>query len=81
MQEIRIVFDGPPGQPGGHLIEIENASGKSIRVGEWHARDDGLWELRIPNVAIYADGEPMFAPDGTMLNANGTRSIFDDVDR
>jgi len=31
---------------------VENTAGQSIRVGEWHERDDGLWELRIDNVDI-----------------------------
>lgn len=29
---------------------------------------------------FYPNGNPMFAPDGMMLNDDGTRSIFDDVD-
>ena len=29
----------------------------------------------------YANGNPMFAPDGTMLDEHGNRSIFDDVDK
>lgn len=28
----------------------------------------------------YPTGERKYADDGTMLNENGTRSIFDDVD-
>jgi hypothetical protein len=28
----------------------------------------------------HPNGKPMFAPDGTMLDDNGNRSIFDDVD-
>jgi hypothetical protein len=28
----------------------------------------------------YPNGKPMFAPDGTMLDDKGNRSIFDDVD-
>lgn len=30
--------------------------------------------------ATYENGQPMFAPDGTMLDSNGNRSIFDDID-
>lgn len=30
--------------------------------------------------AKHPNGQPKYAPDGTMLNASGTRSIFDDVD-
>lgn len=49
-EEIRIVFDGPPGHKSGRFVEVENVDGHSIRVGVWHKRDDELWELRIPNV-------------------------------
>jgi hypothetical protein len=28
----------------------------------------------------YENGAPMFAPDGMMLDEDGSRSIFDDVD-
>lgn len=28
----------------------------------------------------HENGQPMWAPDGTMLDENGNRSIFDDVD-
>lgn len=34
----------------------------------------GLKDKKHPN------GNPMFAPDGTMLDEHGNRSIFDDVD-
>ena len=30
--------------------------------------------------AKYPSGKPMFAPDGTLLDERGNRSIFDDVD-
>ena len=53
--EIRIVFDGPPAHESGRFIEVEDVSGKSIRVGEWHERQDGLWELRISGVNLEAD--------------------------
>lgn len=49
-QEIRIIFDGPPSHESGRFVEVENVEGCSISIGEWHARDDKLWELRIPNV-------------------------------
>ncbi len=29
----------------------------------------------------HPNGAPMFSPDGTMLNPDGSRSIFDDVDQ
>jgi sugar lactone lactonase YvrE len=30
--------------------------------------------------AVHDNGAPMFAPDGMMLDKDGNRSIFDDVD-
>lgn len=48
--EIRIVFDGPPSHESGRFVEVEDTQRCSINVGKWHERDDGLWELRIPNV-------------------------------
>ncbi len=49
---IWIVFDGPPGPKAGRFVEIEDASGKSIKVGEWLEREGGLWALRIEGVAL-----------------------------
>ena len=40
---IDIVFDGPPGR----FVEVEDDKGKSIELGTWVKRDDGLWALRI----------------------------------
>jgi hypothetical protein len=41
--------------------------------------DTESWcEIAIPWDAV--SGGQYFAPDGTLMNANGTRSIFDDVD-
>ena len=45
---VDIVFDGPPGPESGRFVEVEDASGKSIRLGEWLQRPDGSWALRIP---------------------------------
>jgi hypothetical protein len=28
----------------------------------------------------HPNGKPVYAPDGTLLTSNGTRSVFDDVD-
>lgn len=46
---LHVVFDGPPGPVAGRFVECETPDGWSINAGEWHSRDDGLWELRIPN--------------------------------
>ena len=48
MTFIDIVFDGPPGHESGRFVEVEDETGKSIRLGEWVKRDDGYWALRIP---------------------------------
>lgn len=47
LARVDIVFDGPPGPEGGRFVEVEDASGKSIRFGEWVHREDGYWVLRL----------------------------------
>ena len=44
---INIIFDGPPSHESGRFVEVETDDGKSINVGEWIERSDGLWALRI----------------------------------
>jgi len=44
---VNILFDGPPGPESGRFVEVETDDGKSIRLGEWIEREDGLWALRI----------------------------------
>jgi hypothetical protein len=44
---INIVFDGPPGPQPPRFIEVEDDTGRSINVGEWHELRDGYWALRI----------------------------------
>lgn len=46
---IDIVFDGPPSHESGRFVEVEDANGASIRVGEWVERSDGYWALRLPH--------------------------------
>lgn len=45
---IDVVFDGPPNHVSGRFVEVEDAQGRSINVGQWMERADGLWALRIP---------------------------------
>ena len=52
---IHIVFDGPPPHESGRFVEVEDSEGHGISIGEWHERDDGLWELRIPGVLVGKD--------------------------
>lgn len=47
VEEIRIIFDGPPGPKGGRFVEVEDTQGYSIRAGQWRKRPDELWELQI----------------------------------
>ncbi len=49
MRTIDIVFDGPPAHESGRFIEVEDDCGNSIGVGEWVARNDGYWALRLPD--------------------------------
>ena len=44
---INVIFDGPPSHDSGRFVEVETDDGKSIGVGEWIERPDGLWALRI----------------------------------
>ena len=44
---IDVVFDGPPDHESGRFIEVEDANGKSITIGEWIKRGDGNWALRL----------------------------------
>ena len=46
---IDIVFDASPGHVAGRFVEVEDPTGKSIRVGTWVERDDGYWVLRLTN--------------------------------
>ena len=46
MSAINIIFDKRPG-PDCQFVEVENDKGKSITIGEWKERPDGLWALRI----------------------------------
>lgn len=52
-----IVFTAPPG-PGRECVFVEcECDGRSVTVGEWITRDDGLVALRIP-AGITADDDP-----------------------
>lgn len=44
MMPVYLVFDEGPGQDCG-FVEVEDADGHSVRVGEWRERADGLWEF------------------------------------
>jgi hypothetical protein len=47
VQPINVVFDRGPGPEAPRFIDVEDALGRSISVGEWHQGDDGKWPLRI----------------------------------
>lgn len=46
-EELRFVFDGPPGPECGRFVECETPDGRSVNAGTWHDRGDGYWELRV----------------------------------
>ena len=46
--EIRILLDGPTGPEAGRFVEIEDADGNAVNMGDWHKREDGYWELCLP---------------------------------
>lgn len=67
MNEIRIIFDGPPSHESGRFVEVEDADGHSIKAGTWHEREDGLWELRI-HAKLFTEAIAVDEPDdGDML--------------
>lgn len=45
-ESICIVFDGPPGPVCGRFVEVEDGSGRSIRLGRWQ-EDGKYWRLVI----------------------------------
>lgn len=49
---VDIVFDGPPSHESGRFVEAEDNSGRSVKVGEWIDRGNGLWALRIRDTDI-----------------------------
>ena len=53
MTGLRIVLDGPPGAESGRFVEVEDGSGRSVDAGEWHERDDGLWELCLRTTSVW----------------------------
>ena len=56
-RELRFVCDGPPGPEAGRFVECEDENGKSFKAGEWIARPDGLWELRVDLALISGERE------------------------
>lgn len=60
-----IVFDGPPSHESGRFVEVEDATGKSINVGEWLQRPDGYWALRI--AALPPGDAPQTCPHCKLL--------------
>jgi hypothetical protein len=52
LQAINVIFDGPPAPEAGRFVEVEDDAGRSLRIGEWLQRPDGLWALRIPGVRV-----------------------------
>lgn len=59
-RKIYIIFDGPPAQPAGRFVEVENEHGVSIRAGEWRKRDDDMWALEIvfPDICDHGHDQP-----------------------
>lgn len=51
-EELRIVFDGHPSHDGPRFVEVEDATGKSVNIGEWRKREDGYWEFALSHFAV-----------------------------
>jgi hypothetical protein len=48
---VDIVFDGPPSHESGRFVEVEDATGASINLGEW-VKKGAYWRLRIPDPRV-----------------------------
>ena len=62
LEALHIVFDGPPSHEAGRFVECETPDGRSLNAGEWHERNDGLWELRISASSFAALRQPDAVP-------------------
>lgn len=77
---IDVVFDGPPGPTAGRFVEVEDLSGKSVGVGQWIDRGNGMWALRIPRAhpaQRETDLREAFVAGGQYIADNGVVSVVD----
>lgn len=54
---IDILFDREPGHDAPRLVDVLDASGHEIAIGQWIRRPDGLWALRIAMILPNSCGE------------------------
>ena len=78
IKKIRIAFDGPPAPHGCEFVEVEDESGKGIKVGEWKEQD-GFWYLYLPdhrelNAALTAAREEVEEAKGFERDESERRS-------
>ena len=46
LQELYVIFDGPPTHEAGRFVEVENTEGKSVSTNcEWVEQSNGYWAL------------------------------------
>ena len=77
-EHVDIVFDGPPGPESGRFVEVEDASGNSIKFGEWIERKDGLEDARelarkVAQLRIFEDDRGKFAR--SLLDTSGSALV------
>lgn len=77
--ELRIVFDGPPGATSGRFVEVEAPSGRSVSVGEWVAREGGMWELRIARDCDVRDADEVARQRGRAALADHIERTIDEA--
>lgn len=46
IKPIDVVFDGPPSHTSGRFVEVEDMQRRSLNIGHWVDRGDGMWALR-----------------------------------
>lgn len=61
--------------------DAERTPAATKRGGPWSVPAPLIQELRDTLPKVPMPGGQFYSPDGTLMNANGSRSIFDDVDQ
>lgn len=78
---MEIIFDGPPSNIAPRFIEVNDSEGKSINVGKWEERKDGMWALVIKDPLVPASAEKVFREFIWPLNDNVAEYLKNHVEK
>jgi hypothetical protein len=69
-EPLHFIFTDLPGPDGRcQFVEVETPAGKSVEVGTWHRRPDGLAELVVSPLELTNDNDPKAAIAQEIYNA------------